>query len=88
MEAVIPMEIEMPTIRTEIPEEANIEAIIKDLDTVDELREVVATRIASYKKRLASLHTRSVKPCKARDLVLRRVFENTANPADGKFHPN
>ena len=37
MEAIIPMEIGMPTIRIEIPEEANTEAVIKDLDTNDEL---------------------------------------------------
>ena len=44
MEAIIPIEIEMPTIQTEILEEANAEAITKDLDTTDELREAVAQK--------------------------------------------
>ena len=48
MEAIIPTEIGMPTIRTKVPKEASTEAIIKDLDTANELREAAAVRIASY----------------------------------------
>ena len=48
MEAIIPTEIGMPTIRTNTYEEANAKAITKDLDTTDELREATAVRIASY----------------------------------------
>ena len=48
MEAIIPIEIEMPTIQTEIFEEANVEAITKDLDTTNELREAATVRIVSY----------------------------------------
>ena len=48
IEAIIPTKIGMPTIRMEILEEANVEVVIKDLDTTDELREVEAIRIASY----------------------------------------
>ena len=77
----------MPTIRTKIPEEANTKVVIKDLDTTDELREAAVVRIASYQQRLSNLHNRRVKPrtFKTKELVLRSVFENTANPADGKF---
>ena len=57
---IIPTEIGMPTIQTGTLDQENAELVIKDLDTVDELR----------------------------DLVLRKVFENTANPAAGKFQPN
>ena len=90
MEVIILMEIRMPTIRTEIPKEANTETVIKDLDTVDELREAAVVHIALYQQRLASLHNRRVKPCifKDKDLVLKRAFENMANPADEKFQPN
>ena len=42
MEAFIPTEIGMPTIRKEIYKETNAEAITKDLDTIDELRESAA----------------------------------------------
>ena len=80
----------MPTLRTRIPEEANAEAIAKDLDMADELREAAAVCIASYQQKLASLYNRWVKPqtFQDRDLVLRSVFENTANPTDEKFQPN
>ena len=90
MEAIIPTEIGMPTIRTEVLEEANAEAIIKDLNTTDELREAAAVCIASYQQRLANLHNWRVKrrTFKAGELILRRVFENTANPANGKLQAN
>ena len=48
MEAIISTEIRAPTLQTEILEKANVEAITKDLDMTDELREAVAVRIASY----------------------------------------
>ena len=48
MEAIIPTEIGVPTLRTEILEKANTEAIAKDLDMTDKLREAAAIRIASY----------------------------------------
>ena len=48
MEAIIPIEIGMPTLQTEIPEKANAEAVAKDLDMASELREATAMRIASY----------------------------------------
>ena len=87
MEVIIPIEIGMPTIQTKIPQEANSEAITKDLDTTYKLREVVAMHIASYQQRLVNLHNWRVKPLtfKAEELVLRRIFENTTNPADEKF---
>ena len=79
----------MPTIRTEIHEEANSEVVIKDLDRTDELREVAPMHIASYQQRQENLHNRRVKQrtFKARELVLRRVFENTTNPHMGSSRP-
>ena len=76
--------------RIEIPKKANAEAVAKDLDTTDELREAAVVRIASYYQRLTNLHNRRVKPHAflARKLVLRRVFENMAKPAYGKFQPS
>ena len=90
MEAIILTKIEMPIVQIEIPKKANVEVVAKDLDTTDELREAVAVRIASYQQRLVNLHNRRVNPCiiLRRELVLRRVFENTVNLADGKFQPN
>ena len=55
METIIPIEIEMLTLRTEILEEANVEAVTKDVDMIGKLREVVALRIASYQQKLTNL---------------------------------
>ena len=90
IEAIIPTEIGMPTLQTKIPEEANAEAVTKDLVMTDELRKAVVVRIVSYQQRLTNLYNRWVKSSTFRDedLVLRGVFENTANPTDGKFQPN
>ena len=90
MKAIVLTEIGMPTIRTEILKEANVEAITKDLNIIDKLREAVVKSIASYYQRLANLHNRHVKLCtfKSRELVLRRVFEKMANPTYKKFQPN
>ena len=61
--------------------------MIKNLDTVDKLRETAVVRIASYHRRLANLYNRRVKPrvFQPGDLVLRKVFENIANLVAGKF---
>ena len=90
MEAIMPTEIGMPIIRSNIPKQENVELVIKDLDTVDELRESAAVRIASYQRRLANSYNKRVKPrmFQPRDLVLRKVFENTTDLAAGKFQPN
>ena len=90
MEIIIPIEIGMPTIRTEVPKEVNAEAITKDRDITDELREATIMSIAPYQQRLANLHNQHVKLCtfKAGELVFRRVFENTTNSTYGKLQAN
>ena len=62
MEAVIPKEIGMPTLQTNMPKQLSTESIVKDPDTTDELRETTAVQIASYHRRLANLYNRCVKP--------------------------
>ena len=42
MEAVIPTEIGLPTIRTDTPQSENEESVVRKLDTSDELREAAA----------------------------------------------
>ena len=63
MEAIIPTEIEMSTLQTEIPRKTNAEAITKDLDIVDELWEETVIRIASYQQRMMNLYSRRVRLC-------------------------
>ena len=43
MEAIIPIEIGLPTVHTTASESANEESIVRELDTSDELREAVVT---------------------------------------------
>ena len=90
MEAVIPTEISLPTVRTTTSELANVESIIRVLDASDELREATTIRLVSYQHRLANAYNKRVRLRVFRfgDLVLRKVFENTANPKAGKFQPN
>ena len=42
MEAIVPTEIGMPTLRTDRPKQLNTEYVIKDLDMAEKLREVAA----------------------------------------------
>ena len=90
MEAIVPIEISMPTFRTDLPEQSNAETVINDLDTADELREAAAVRIASYHSRLSNFYNKRMKPCmfQPRDLVLRKVFENIVDLSVGKFQSN
>ena len=57
MKVIIPIEIRVPTLRTEIPEKANTEAIAKDLDMTDELREAAAICITLYQQRITNFIT-------------------------------
>ena len=90
MEAITPMEIGEPTLQTEIPKKANVEAVTKDLDMTDELCEATVVRIEMYQQRLTNLYNMHVNSHEFRtgDLVLRRIFENTADLVAGKFQPN
>ena len=56
----------------------------------DELREAAAIRMTSYQRRLENSYNRRVKPrvFQSGDQVLRKVFENTADPTVGIFQPN
>ena len=90
MEAIVPTKIDMPMLRTDIPEQSNTKSVIKDLDMADELSEAAAVRIASYHHRLENIYNRCVKPrmFQPGDLVLRKVFENIVDPSAEKFQPN
>ena len=80
----------MPTLQTEILGKTNTKAIPTDLDMANELQEATTIRIASNQQRLKNLYNKRVRPFTfiVGDKVLRRVFENIADPAIGKFQPN
>ena len=74
MEAIILIEIGVPTLRTEIPEKAT-KAVAKDLDMANKFHEATAVRVASYQQILISLYNLHVnsRAFRAGDLVLRQL---------------
>ena len=90
MEAIVPTEIDMPTLQTDLLEQSNVETVIKDLDMASELREAAVVRIASYHRRLANLYNGRVKPrtFQPGDLVIRKVFKHIADSSAKKFQPS
>nr|CAN82409.1 hypothetical protein VITISV_023301 [Vitis vinifera] len=91
MDAVIPTEIGLPTIRTDAAKQsdANME-LGRNLDWTDEVRESAAIRMANYQQRASAHYNRKVRPraFKNGTLVLRKVFENTTEVGAGKFQAN
>uniref|UniRef100_A0A2N9HX24 Integrase catalytic domain-containing protein n=1 Tax=Fagus sylvatica TaxID=28930 RepID=A0A2N9HX24_FAGSY len=91
VEAVIPLEIGMPTIRmTEFDVQTNEDSLLKDLDLVKEKRDSTTVHLAAYQHRLKREHNKNVKTriFQVGDLVLRKVMANTRNPNEGKLGPN
>ncbi|RVW74679.1 hypothetical protein CK203_052042 [Vitis vinifera] len=91
MDAIIPTEIGLPTIRTEAgrQDDANAE-LGRNLDWADEVRETASIRMADYQQRAAAHYNHKARPrsFKSGTLVLREVFENTAETGVGKFQAN
>uniref|UniRef100_A0A2N9I314 Reverse transcriptase domain-containing protein n=1 Tax=Fagus sylvatica TaxID=28930 RepID=A0A2N9I314_FAGSY len=90
-EAVIPLEIGLPTLRTlEWEPTRNDLAQSQALDLLEERREQAMIRLASYQQQLKKGYNKNVRPRSFQqgDLVLRKVLGNTKNPNDGKLGPN
>ena len=90
-EAVIPLESGFPTMRTSMfTSVGNDELLKKSLDLVEEWRENAMVQLTYYQNMLKQGYDMNVKlrPLAPGDLVLRKVLENTKNPAWGKLGPN
>uniref|UniRef100_A0A2N9IX95 Uncharacterized protein n=1 Tax=Fagus sylvatica TaxID=28930 RepID=A0A2N9IX95_FAGSY len=90
-EAVIPLEIGLPTLRTsEWDPTRNDLAQSQALDLLEERREQAMIRLASYQQQLKKGYNKNIRPRSFQqgDLVLRKVLGNTKNPTDGKLGPN
>ena len=91
MNAVIPTEIGLPTIQTNARGygDGSME-LGRNLDWGDEVRENASIRMADYQQRAAAHYNRKARPrvFKVGTLVLRKVFENTAEKGVGKFQAN
>ena len=89
-EAVIPTEMVIPTARSNLwnPEQ-NPEVLCQELDTIDETRNAARLRMAAYQQRISRTYNKNIRirRFKVGDWVLRKAFQNTTNPADGKLAP-
>ena len=91
IEAVIPLEIGFPTLRTSLfTLDSNDNLLEKSLDLVEERRENAMVQLACYQQKLKQWYDSGVKlrPLNPGDLVLRKVVGTTKNPAWGKLGPN
>ena len=76
MEAIIPLEGRLPSLRVEeYHEDTNDIWLRANLDLIEESKERAAIRMASYRQRMTKYHNVRVKPKEFRvgDLVLRRA---------------
>lgn len=90
-EAVIPVEIGEPSLRTDrFNEEENDKALREELDLLEERRAVAHVREEAAKQRAAAKYNKKVIPRKLQvgDLVLRRADIGGRNTQQGKLAPN
>ncbi|KAD2394502.1 hypothetical protein E3N88_41479 [Mikania micrantha] len=80
----------IPTARSSLQDlESNKEILSEDLDTIDELRDIARIRMATYHQKISKSYNKNIRIRRFQvgDLVLRKAFQNTTNPADGKLAP-
>ena len=88
MDVVIPTEVGMPTARTAIQGQRNEDGeLARHLDWADEAKEAASIQMTAYQQKVAAYYNRKVRPriFKEGSLVLRKVFENTAEKGAGKL---
>ena len=68
----------------------NEELMVKQLDSLEECREVATIRLADYQQKLARQYNRDIRrrEFNTRDLVLWKAMGNTRDVNVGKFTPN
>ena len=91
VEAVIPLEVGIPTTRTtDFEVETNEDNLRKDPYLLEERRDLAIVRLASYQQRIKREHDKNIKPrvFQVGDLVLRKVTANTRKPNEGKLRLN
>ena len=82
-EAVIPLEIGFPTLRTSsFNSSSNDELLEKSLDFIEERRESAMVQLAYYQHKLKQGYDANIKlrPLVSGDLVLRKVLGTSKNP--------
>ena len=87
-EAVIPTELSFPTARTALTDfGSNEDAIMLDLNLIEERTEIAAIKMLAYQQKVAELYNKQIweKSFKVGDPVLREVTLNTKIPTDSKL---
>ncbi|XP_057719163.1 uncharacterized protein LOC130933549 [Arachis stenosperma] len=90
-EALIPVEVSVPTLRTELYDQSNnLQARTAELDLVEEERDISAIKQRTRKQYLEQRHNRKVvhRSFNNGDLILRRTEEARKPPAHGKLAAN
>ena len=91
IEAVVPIETEIPTFQVEtFNEENNNEAMRLELDLIDEKRSEALNRLAAQKRKVKKYYNSKIKrrTFAVRSLVLRRLFQNTQVQGAAVLGPN
>uniref|UniRef100_A0A2N9J899 Uncharacterized protein n=1 Tax=Fagus sylvatica TaxID=28930 RepID=A0A2N9J899_FAGSY len=91
VEAVIPLEVGLPTIRTEYYDPVTNEAsLATDLDLAEERRDSALIHLAAYQNGLRRIYEKRINPRELAvgDLVLRKVMGAKQDPKHGKLGPN
>jgi len=90
-EAVIPVEVGLTSLRREFfDEQTNDSQLKENLDSLDEIRDQAAERMAKYQQKIAEYYNQRVKLRRFNigDLVLRKVTPATKDLAHGKLGPS
>ena len=90
-EAVIPIEIGFPTLRTQSFNPKNNDKLLeRSVDLIEERRESAMVQLAYYQHKLKQCYDVRVRlrPLEPGDLVLRKVLGMVKNPAYGKLGHN
>ncbi|XXG47630.1 hypothetical protein AAC387_Pa02g2244 [Persea americana] len=91
MEAVIPLEVGLPTLRSELCDQGlNDLNLAQELNFAKERREAAAIRLAAYQQQLAKGYNQKVKErgFAVGDLILKKTLPGDKNPNEGKMPPN
>uniref|UniRef100_A0A2N9IQL1 Reverse transcriptase domain-containing protein n=1 Tax=Fagus sylvatica TaxID=28930 RepID=A0A2N9IQL1_FAGSY len=91
VEAVIPLEIGLPTIRTEYYDPVTNEtSLATDLDLAEEKRDSALIHLAAYQNGLRRIYEKRINPRELAvgDLVLRKVMGTKQDSTHGKLGPN
>ena len=69
--------------------QTNNRILTEELDTIDELRDLAKLKIVAHQQRIAKSYNKNIRIRRFQigDLVLRKTFQNTKDPTNGKLAP-